>query len=104
LDKGECIAMYPEGTIPAHAPKMKAFKNWEFKMAVDQKLPIVPITFQQNYKIMLEPSNLFEYSLPHAVRTVVHAPIDTKDMTDSDIPSLRKSVFSQIESGLESNL
>jgi 1-acyl-sn-glycerol-3-phosphate acyltransferase len=104
LDKGECIAMYPEGTIPAHAPKMKAFKNGAFKMAVDQKVPVVPITFQQNYKIMLEPSNLFEYSLPHAVRTVVHAPIDTKDMTDSDIPNLRKSVFSQIESGLESNL
>ena len=38
IDRGECIAMYPEGTIPLHAPKMKAFKNGAFKMAIDKLL------------------------------------------------------------------
>ncbi|MEZ4798824.1 MAG: lysophospholipid acyltransferase family protein [Flavobacteriales bacterium] len=101
IDRGESIAMYPEGTIPAHAPRMKAFKNGAFKMAIDKQVPIVPITFPNNYKIMLEPSHFWEYSLPHVVRAVVHAPIDTKGMTENDIAELRKRVFAQIEEGFQ---
>lgn len=103
IDRGECIAMYPEGTIPAHAPRMKAFKNGAFKMAIDKQVPIVPITFPNNYKIMLEPSHFWEYSLPHVVRAVVHEPIDTRGLTEHDIATLRKRVFAQIEEGFQSH-
>jgi 1-acyl-sn-glycerol-3-phosphate acyltransferase len=100
IDRGECIAMYPEGTIPLHAPKMKAFKNGAFKMAIDKQVPIVPITWVQNYRIMLEPTKFFEFSLPQQVLVVVHEPIETKGMTDEDLVNLRTQVFSTIDSGL----
>lgn len=101
LRRGECIAMYPEGTIPNDAPKMKAFKNGAFRMAIEQQVPIVPITFIQNYKIMLEPSRFFEYALPQQVLTVVHEAISTEGMTEVDIVSLRQRVFETIDSALE---
>ena len=100
IDRGECIAMYPEGTIPLHAPKMKAFKNGAFKMAIDKQVPIVPITWVQNYRIMLEPTKFFEFSLPQQVLVVVHEPIETKGMTDEDLVNLRTQVFNTIDSGL----
>lgn len=101
LQRGECIALYPEGTIPNDAPRMKAFKNGAFKMAIEQKVPIVPVTFIQNYKIMLEPTRFFEYSMPQQVLTVVHEAISTEGLTEADIVSLRQRVFDTIDSALE---
>ena len=100
IDRGECIAMYPEGTIPLHAPKMKAFKNGAFRMAIDKQVPIVPITWVQNYRIMLEPSRFFEFSLPQQVLAVIHEPIETKGMTDEDLVNLRIRTFNAIDSAL----
>lgn len=100
IDRGECIAMYPEGTIPLHAPKMKAFKNGAFRMAIDKQVPIVPITWVQNYRIMLEPTKFFEFSLPQQVLVVIHEPIETKGMTDEDLVNLRTKVFNTIDSAL----
>lgn len=100
IQRGESIAMYPEGTIPLHAPRMKSFKNGAFKMAIEQKVPIVPVTYLQNYRVMLEPSRFFEYSLPSQVLTVVHEPVHTEGMTEEDIVSLRQRVFDCIDSAL----
>ncbi len=67
IDRGECIAMYPEGTIPVSTPRMKPFKNGAFRMAMDKQVPIVPVTWIQNERILKEPSRLFEYSMPSQV-------------------------------------
>jgi 1-acyl-sn-glycerol-3-phosphate acyltransferase len=92
--------MYPEGTIPAHAPRMKAFKNGAFRMAVDQKVPIVPVTWVQNYKIMLDPGKLFSYSLPSTVEVIVHPPVRPEEQSDDEVVHLRKRVFEIIEGPL----
>ncbi|MBX7051228.1 MAG: 1-acyl-sn-glycerol-3-phosphate acyltransferase [Flavobacteriales bacterium] len=100
LDEGRCIAIYPEGTIPASSPKMKAFKKGAFRMAVEKNIPIVPITWQTNYKIMNDPEKLFSPSLPHAVRVVIHAPIFPKGSEEQDLVALRDEVFRVIDSAL----
>jgi 1-acyl-sn-glycerol-3-phosphate acyltransferase len=100
IERGECVAIYPEGTIPENAPRMKAFKNGAFKMACDLGVPIVPITWQSNYRIMHEPTDFFAYSLPQFVDVVVHEPICPLGKTDADLVDLRKKVFQTIDSAL----
>ena len=100
IDQGSCIAMYPEGTVPDFAPRMKAFKNGAFKMAIDKQVPIVPVTWIQNYRIMKDPACLFVYSLPATVMVHVHEPIICKGLTDEDLVNLRTRVFETIDSTL----
>lgn len=100
IDRGECIAMYPEGTIPDDSPRMKTFKNGAFKMALDKNVPLLPVTWQSNHKIMLDPGKLFEYSLPQRVDVVIHEAIYPEGNTDQDLILLRKKTFDTIASAL----
>jgi 1-acyl-sn-glycerol-3-phosphate acyltransferase len=100
IERGDCVAIYPEGTIPDNAPRMKAFKNGAFKMACDLGVPVVPITWQTNYLIMHEPTEFFAYSMPHFVDVVVHEPIYPQGKTEADLADLRKKVFQSIDSAL----
>ena len=51
IEKGISIAIYPEGTIPESAPDLGPFKNGAFKLAIEMQIPIVPITYLDNWKI-----------------------------------------------------
>jgi 1-acyl-sn-glycerol-3-phosphate acyltransferase len=100
LGRGENVAIYPEGTVPLSSPKMANFKNGAFKMAIDTQLPIVPITWQTNYRILCDPTRLFSVSRPSVVRVVVHEAIITEGMKDEDLVDLRERVFLTIDSAL----
>jgi 1-acyl-sn-glycerol-3-phosphate acyltransferase len=101
IDGGACIAMYPEGTIPLTSPRMKAFKNGAFRMAIDKQVPIVPITFQSLYKVMNNPEKIFSPSRPAVVKVVVHeAVFPPKGGNDADLIALRNEVFRVIDSAL----
>jgi 1-acyl-sn-glycerol-3-phosphate acyltransferase len=100
LDQGACVAIYPEGTIPDSAPRMRPFKNGAFKMAIDKNVPIVPVTWLQNHRIMKDPAKLWEYSLPAQVLVHVHAPIFPSGTTDEDLVTLRRQVFESIDGAL----
>ncbi len=101
IDRNECVAMYPEGTIPLSSPRMKFFKNGAFRMAVDKNVPIVPITWLSNYRIINNPEKLFSPSLPGRIRVIVHAPIYPKGSGDADVIVLRQEVFKTIEQALK---
>lgn len=100
LDKGECIAIYPEGTIPLDTPKMKNFKNGAFKMAIEKQVPVVPITWQVNYKIINDLDKPFGYSLPQVVRVKIHTTIKTHGLKPTDTTALRTEIFKTIQEGL----
>lgn len=101
IDEGACIAIYPEGTIPHSAPRMKVFKKGAFRMAIDKKVPIVPMTWINNYKVLRDPAKLFEFSLPRRIDVVVHQPIFTGTMKETDLKELSENVFNVINSELE---
>jgi len=101
LKRGECIALYPEGIISEKSPEMLRFKNGAFKMAVENQVPIVPITWQTNYKILGNAENLTSYSLPTTIRAKVHTPISTQGLTPNDVSALRDKTFETINSGLK---
>lgn len=100
IDRGTSIAIFPEGTIPAHAPRMKPFKDGAFKLAIEKQVPIVPITFPDHWRLFGEPMELMARARPGVARAVVHPPVPTAGLTEADLVGLRRKVFEVIEGPL----
>jgi len=100
LKKGNSVVMFPEGTIPRSTPKLGRFKNGAFKLAIEQQVPIVPITFLSNYK-RLEMGGLFSGKAgPGFAHVIIHDPIPTKGMTQEDLLPLHDQVHKIIKQEL----
>lgn len=100
LDKGHSVVLFPEGTISTKVPEMLKFKNGAFKLAIEKQIPVIPITFFTNYRI-LEMAGLFSGKAgPGIAKAVIHEPIPTKGMTEKDVPALRDRVFKTINDEL----
>ena len=86
--------IFPEGGIfSTNFPEMiQPFKDGAFSMAIENKVPIVPISLLDNYKVM--PDVLFKW---HKIRVIVHKPIDTTNLTKADIDTLKKQVYDVIQ-------
>ncbi len=104
LQKGVSISIFPEGTIHESAPKLNRFKNGPFKMAIESQVPIVPITFKNNWIILPEGRKGKKGGRPTKMEVVVHEPIPTKGMNESDIESLKAQVFSIINNELRKKI
>lgn len=100
LEQGASIAIFPEGTIPHTAPRMKAFKDGAFKLAIEKQVPIVPITFLDNWRLFGDPEDLLSRGRPGIARAVVHPPIPTRGLTEADLDNLRRRVFETIQAPL----
>lgn len=98
ISRGGSIVVYPEGTIPDSAPVMKKFKPGAFKMAVDLGVPILPITFLDNWRLL--PDDGKYMGRPGLARAIIHAPIQTKGLTEDDLEALSKQVYDAINAPL----
>lgn len=98
LESGRSIFIMPEGgivskTIPEiHRP----FKDGAFIMAIEQRVPIVPITFLNLHEIM--PDTWIYGGRP---QIVIHPPIATDGLTKDDIPALKEQVYQIIQTTLD---
>lgn len=101
IDKGHSTFLFPEGTISKDAPQMRPFKNGAFKLAIEKQVPIVPITFLNNFEIFQDAPFWKAKSGPGIAHIVVHSPIETKGMTNEDLLPLRSRVYGIIESALK---
>lgn len=98
VDKGNNLIIFPEGTIWPFAPKLKPFKNGAFKMAIEKQVPIVPITFVRNFKLLKTGAFFKAPARPGISEVIIHEPIETKGMKETDMLSLRNQVFEIIQS------
>ncbi|MEA5460014.1 lysophospholipid acyltransferase family protein [Arcicella sp. LKC2W] len=96
LQSGRSIMIFPEGGIKStNFPQMHLpLKDGAFVMAIQQQVPLVPITFLNNYKIMHD--NQFAV-YPQTLRAVVHKPIETKGMTQADVDILRQAFYDVVQ-------
>lgn len=94
LKAGRSIMIFPEGGIHStNFPEMvQPFKDGAFSMAIENQVPIVPISLLDNYKMM--PDVLIKW---HKLRVIVHKPIETIGMTKADIDVLKKQVYDVIQ-------
>lgn len=100
LASGRSIMIFPEGGIRAKQPPQMhhPFKDGAFIMAIQQQVPIVPITLLTNYLILPDTKKVRMHR--HPMRAVVHQPIDTKGLTQDDVARLREETYWVIDQEL----
>lgn len=97
LKEGWSLVIFPEGTIPVTVPKLNRFKNGAFKLAIEEEIPIQPITFINHWKIFSDPTEMFGPAVPGLGKAVIHKEIATKELSSQDLVHLREQVFEIID-------
>lgn len=90
LRKGISVGIFPEAIIPADTPKMLPFKNAPFKVAIEQQVPILPVTFIGGWKVLPAKPHVHLGGRPGITRVKVHRPIPTAGMTLADTEAIRE--------------
>ena len=95
LREGRPLALFPEGTIgPKPGEELQPFLDGAFQLAISMGVPIIPVSLPLTHKFMPSVPGL---RVRHArLRTVFHAPIETKDLTEADVPALKARVMAEI--------
>jgi len=94
VQNGWSIMIFPEGGIPdGQAPEMIRFKDGAFRLAKSLQLPIVPVTFTNNYKLFSDPTEILGPARPGISRVYIHEAIKPEQIEAMEIPELRKMCF-----------
>ncbi len=101
LDKGRSLVIFPEGKIPDAnvGLDLAPFKDGPFKLAIERKLPLVPVTMPFNHLFLPDVKGKFVVRW-HPLKIVFHEPIDTSNMTLADLDSLKEQVYNLIKTEL----
>jgi 1-acyl-sn-glycerol-3-phosphate acyltransferase len=76
LRNGASIAIFPEGSRSKDG-KLAPFKKGAYQMALDLKLPIVPVSINGSYDVM----SIHTYFIrPHKMELIIHDPIPTENL------------------------
>lgn len=100
IDKGHGAFLYPEGGISSSG-KLRGFKNGAFKLAIEKQVPIVPITYLNNWRLLQNGGFFKVFGRPGISKVIVHEPISTVGMTENDLLPLRLKVHEIISKELE---
>lgn len=102
IGDGKSVVIFPEGMISEHYPPvLQPFKNGPFKLAIEQGVPILPVTIVNNWELMWDDGARYG-SKPGICDIYIHAPIETAGMLSSDGESLRDRVFAIMQERLNS--
>ena len=71
-------------------------------MAIQQQVPIVPVTLLNNYRIVPDTTPFRVHWAP--IQIVVHEPIPTTGLTLADVNDLRERTYRVIEKELSHSL
>ncbi len=98
LQSGRSIFIMPEGGIVSkHVPQMaQPFKDGAFLVALENQVPIVPITFVNLHRIMPETT-----ILRGRPRVIIHEPIMTQGKTRENMEELKQKVFETIQGEID---
>jgi 1-acyl-sn-glycerol-3-phosphate acyltransferase len=101
LKEGWSIVLFPEGGIPDdHVPAMIPFKDGAFKLAKSAKVPIVSMTFLDNYHVFSEPLHV-DYAHPGISRVVFHPVISAEEVSRLTEAELSAKTFELISAPLK---
>jgi 1-acyl-sn-glycerol-3-phosphate acyltransferase len=101
LENGVTVIIFPEATIPdTYPPQLHSFKNGPFRMAIELKVPIIPVTSVDTWKILWDDGKKYG-SKPGVCDIFVHEPIQTAHLTINDSDALRDEVHAIITKKIE---
>ena len=99
IKKGKSLFIFPEGGIYAkNPPHQIKYKDGAFRTAISTGVPIVPVTFPFNWKLI--PDDGKNLLSSNYLNIVVHKAIDTTILTETDIAELREKTFNIIQEEL----
>jgi len=101
MEKGSNLIIFPEGTIPKNVPNLKPFKNGAFRVAMQMKMNIIPVTFKDNYRLLEDNWKFMANSKPGLSRIYIHEPISVSDTDGLDLLTLREETRKRIASKLD---
>ena len=94
INKGNSIAIYPEGGVPDDPNILLApFKNGAFRMAIEHRLPIIPMVYFDNKRRF--PYDVFKGG-PGALRVKILPVIKTDQLTLADVDELKNYTYNLI--------
>jgi 1-acyl-sn-glycerol-3-phosphate acyltransferase len=92
LESGINMVMFPEGGITDDfPPQVQEFKNGPFRLAIEQKVPIIPITSLNTWKMLWDDGSKYG-SKPGICHIYVHKPVETAHLNVDDADALRDKV------------
>lgn len=99
LENGRSLIIFPEGGIngEGYPPRLVPFKNGPFRLAIDKKISVVPVTMCDVWKKMWDNGNKYGSS-PGICDIYIHKPISTLEMIPEDTELLKERVFNLINS------
>lgn len=100
LNRGRSVIIFPEGSIHSKIqPGLADMKEGAFKLAIQCQVPVIPITICHNWYILPDDGHW----LPnfYTCEAVIHKPIITIGLKESDSQKLSYKVRSIIEDTLE---
>jgi 1-acyl-sn-glycerol-3-phosphate acyltransferase len=97
VKEGWSIVIFPEGGIPDNqCPKMIPFKDGAFKLAKTLNIPIVPLSFTNNYKLFSDPTEILGPARPGISRVYIHEHVSQKVIQTMEIKEINKMCFDRI--------
>ena len=101
LKDGISVVIFPEATIPTvYPPKLHEFKNGAFRLAIELKIPILPVTCVNTWKILWNNGSRYG-SRPGICDIFVHKPVETAHLSLDDADHLRDEVHDLIKRKLQ---
>lgn len=101
MEDGWSIVIFPEGTIPeSNIPQMLPFKNGAFRLAQNLNVPILPLTFTQNFHLFSDPTQILGPAHPGVVEVYIHPFIAVEEIVNSSIEEISQKCYHVIEAPL----
>lgn len=100
IDKGNPLVIFPEGTISKYAPKLAPFKSGAFAIAIQKQVPILPVTFVTNWKLLSRSGFWKGPARPGIAEVVIHKPILTTGLNKENVDQLKDEIKKIIDGAL----
>jgi 1-acyl-sn-glycerol-3-phosphate acyltransferase len=102
MEAGWSIVIFPEGTIPEeNIPQLYPFKNGAFRLAKNLNVPILPLTFTQNFHLFSDPSYLLGPAHPGLAEVYIHPFIPIEEIAELSSEQLSEKCFNIIEAPIK---
>ncbi len=103
LKNGTTLIIFPEGKISDdYPPTLHKFKNGPFRLAIDFKVPIIPVSSTDTWKKLWDDGTKYG-TRPGICDFYVHKPIETANLTADDADALREEVRNVISRKLKAD-
>ncbi len=98
IGQGKSLFIFPEGGISsAKIPEQSNYKEGAFKLAIELKVPIVPVSIPYNWQVLPDGDWLIKQN---KIKLIVHKPIDTANLEAQDMRMLKDKVRNIIQASI----